>query len=68
MQVSAQPQPEHVTATATFLGLVSAQGSAPCLLASLHRPAAQAAMHLCLHHLQSCSQCQFYSCTIQHKV
>ena len=67
MQMSAQPQPEHVTATATFLGLVRAQGSALCLLPCLHRPAAQAAMHHCLYHLRSCSRCQLYPCTLQHE-
>ena len=33
MQTSAQPQPEHVTATATFLGLVSARGLSASWLA-----------------------------------
>ena len=67
MQISAQPQPEHVTATATFLGLVRAQGCALCLQSRLHRPAAQAATRHCLHHLRSCSPCQPYPCTLQHE-
>ena len=58
MQISAQPQPEHVTATATFLGLVSVQGPALCLFTRLHKPTAEAATCLCLHHLHICSQCQ----------